>query len=49
MKQQVNKNHEETLRSLLGSLFQQGYEVDELVGEVENIREQLKKLELKKT
>jgi hypothetical protein len=48
IKQQVNKNHEETSRLLLGTLFQQGYDVDELVHEVDQIFEQLEKLELKK-
>jgi hypothetical protein len=48
LKQQVHKGHEETLRLLLGNLFQQGYEVDELVHEVESIMEQLEKLALKK-
>jgi hypothetical protein len=48
IKQQVNKNHEETLRLLLGTLFQQGYEVDELVQEGNQIFEQLESLQLRK-
>jgi hypothetical protein len=48
IKQKVNKHHEETLRLLLGTLFQQGYEVDDLVKEVERMYEELESLELGK-
>ncbi|MDR0860263.1 MAG: hypothetical protein LBO09_04780 [Candidatus Peribacteria bacterium] len=47
IKQKVHKHHEETLRLLLGQLFQQGYEVDDLVREVEQIFQQLGELKLK--
>jgi hypothetical protein len=46
IKQQVHKNHEETLRVLLGTFFQQGYKVDELVREGDQIFEQLSSLQL---
>lgn len=46
LKQKVHKHHEETLRLLLGLLFQQGYEVDDLVREVEEIFQQLENLSL---
>jgi hypothetical protein len=48
IKQQVHKNHEETVRLLLGRLFQQGYEVDLLIAEVDQIFEQLKALGIRK-
>ena len=48
IKQQVNKSHEESLRVLLGKLFQQGFDVDVLVRECENIYQQLEKLQLQK-
>ncbi|MDR0607496.1 MAG: hypothetical protein LBG52_03955 [Candidatus Peribacteria bacterium] len=46
IKQKVHKHHEETLRLLLGTLFQQGYEVDELVNEVEKLYGELESLKL---
>ena len=49
IKQKVNKHHEETLRLLLGTLFQQGVDIDALVREGDQIFEQLKRLALKKT
>ena len=48
LKHQVNKHNEETLRLLLGRLFQQGFDVDILVHECENIYQQLAKLHLQK-
>jgi len=48
IKQKVNKNHEETLRVLLGVLFQQGVDIDVLVQEVNQIFQQLSVLALGK-
>lgn len=48
IKQQVNKNHEETRRVLLGILFQKGFNVDDLVDACTNIYTQLESLKLLK-
>jgi hypothetical protein len=49
IKQQPHKNYEEMSRSLLGILFQQGYEIDVLISEVNQIFKQLETLKLRKT
>jgi len=46
IKQQVNKDHEETLRLLLGQLFQAWHDVDALVAECGRIYQQLEHLQL---
>ncbi|MDR0370146.1 MAG: hypothetical protein LBH96_06780 [Candidatus Peribacteria bacterium] len=48
IKQQGNKNHEETRRVLLGLLFQKGFDTDILVNECTNIYTQLESLKLLK-
>ena len=48
IKEQVNKDHEATLRVLLGMLFQEGFDVDALAEECDRIEQELENLKVKK-
>jgi len=48
LKYQVHKDHEATLRLLLGNLLQQEVDVDRIVHEVEKIYQELEELKLHK-